>query len=246
MHKSKKSKSAKDADAIVQKSIETLSNWQIILDSHFGTSSISTLADTYETQLMAQPDAVNLSLLSSIQVYRDTINVFIEDILKLERFVQLHIPAIEDGNNFGVSIQLEMCKLLKDTKAELQKKLEALPAYLSSRAEAVEKLGLPKVVASETKTQSKTDATGGKDGDEKKSSTVLVTEEKTTDETKKGSTAHRMKHLISLDVQMYSNLRIGLLECMNSHLAIMDQMGKNKEKLLAPKGTQGRNTMTMY
>ena len=127
-----------------------------------------------------------------------------------------------------------------------QKKLEALPTYLSSRAEAVEKLGLPKSVTSETKTMSKTEATGGKEGDEKKSSVVLVTEEKNTDETKKGSTNHRMKHLISLDVQLYSNLRTGFMECMNAHLTIIDQMEKNKEKLLTPKGTEGRNSMTMY
>jgi hypothetical protein len=226
--------------------MDTLTNMQKMVDTHFESSSISTMADLYETQLMAQPDALNVSLLSAIMAYRDTINSFMEDILKLERFILLNIPAIEDGNNFGVSIQLEICKLLKETKADLQKKLEALPTYLSSRAEAVEKLGLPKLVTSETKTMSKTDATGGKDGDEKKSSVILVTEEKNTDETKKGSTTHRMKHLISLDVQLYSNLRIGFIECMNAYLAIVDQMEKNKEKLSAPKGSQGRNTMTMY
>jgi hypothetical protein len=234
-------KSAKDADAILSKSIETLASMQTIVDAHFQTASMSTIADLYENQLMNQPDALNLSLLSAIKVYRDSLRSFIDDILVLERFVSLHIPAMEDGNNFGVSIQIEIAKLLKETKGDLIKKLEAVPTYLASRAEAVEKLSLPTFIKSETK--SMTTSTGGKDGDEKKSS--VVSEEKNTGETK-ASTSHRLKHLVSLDVQLYSNLRIGFMESMNAFLAIVDQMEKNKEKLVAPKGAQGRNSMTMY
>ena len=115
-----KAKSAKDAEAILSKGLDTLSSMQKIMDAHFETCLISTIADSYESQLMSQPDALNSALLSAITVYRDTLSSFIFDVTQLERFITLHIPAIEDGNNFGVTVQLEIAKLLKETKAELQ------------------------------------------------------------------------------------------------------------------------------
>ena len=40
------------------------------------------------------------------------------DLRKIERFITLHVPKVEDGNNFGVAIQLEVAKLVKETGKE--------------------------------------------------------------------------------------------------------------------------------
>ena len=67
---------------------------------------------------------------------------------------------MEDGNNFGVTVQMTVAKFLKDTREELAKKLESVASYYSSRADAVDKLGLPKKSTSQTKTESSTESKG--------------------------------------------------------------------------------------
>merc|ERR1719232_2091551 len=120
----------------------------------------------------------NSTLAKSIPIYRNTIAKGIANIQTMERWLCLHIPIMEDGNNFGVSIQMTINESLKKRREAWVKKLDDIPAYYSSRAEALDKLGLPKTTKSETKTQTSNESKGGKDGDEKKSSTTIVSEEK--------------------------------------------------------------------
>eukprot|EP00957_Ditylum_brightwellii_P077773 5910102-Ditylum_brightwellii.AAC.1 len=77
---------------------------------------------------------------------------------------------MEDGNNFGVTVQMTISKFLKETRDEWSKLLEEFPKYYSTRADAVDKLGLSKTSSSETKTESKSKSTGGEKGDEEKTS----------------------------------------------------------------------------
>jgi len=153
---------------------------------------------------------------------------------------------MEDGNNFGVSVQMMISKVLEDMRAEFEKKMDAIPKYYASRAEAVEKLNLPKVTTSESKTKSDSDSTGGKDGDEKKSSTQVVTKEDTTQSGLKRENYYRLKHLVSLDVQFYSEMKSLCTSVADSYAIILDNMEKNKNKLVAPKGEGGGNAMGMY
>merc|ERR1712078_406143 len=62
------------------------------------------------------------------------------DLRKIERFITLHVPKVEDGNNFGVAIQLEVAKLVKETGKECKSLLDALPAYHKDRAALLEKV----------------------------------------------------------------------------------------------------------
>ena len=119
----------------------------------------------------------------------------------------------------------------------LTKKLESIPSYYSSRADAVDKLGLPKTSSSQTKTESKTDSTGGKDGDESKTSTTVTKEEKESNGSK--TDVHRSKAVLAIDVQCYASLFATINLLLTDYVTVLDNVEKNEEKLKAPKGSGG-------
>lgn len=157
---------------------------------------------------------------------------------------------MEDGNNFGVTVQMTISKALKEVKESLVKKMDFIPSFYSSRADLIDKFGLSKSTISETKTVSKSDVKGGKDGDESKESETKVIEEKSVAsaldlESKLNS---RFMALVKLDVNCYVSARMGMVECRDSLLMILDNVEKNMEKLSSPKGSggYGGNSMGMY
>ena len=153
---------------------------------------------------------------------------------------------MEDGNNFGVTVQLTVAKHLSETRETLTKNLESLPEYYSSRADAVDKIGLSKTTASTSKTTTSVNSKGGKDGDESKSSETSVEEEKTVAAADEEVMNARIMFVVALDVKFYAKLRSGMIQCMTEYLTILDNVEKNKEKLSAPKGSGGGNSMGMY
>lgn len=246
----------KDAKSLLSEAPDTLEMIEQTISTHFPTYKLSDVESQYKTTLLsaASPESSNATLDSAIQAYIDTLSHVIHIIQTFERYITLHIPQMEDGNNFGVTVQMTITKALKDIKESLVKKLDSIPTYTSSRADAVDKLGLVKTVETKTVTSTKLNSKGGKDGEENKESTTEVLEQKST-----GSAVAeqyqqdfkfqmRFKALVALDVNCYSNARIGLIECRDSLMMIFDNIDKNKEKLLAPKGSAGfgGNSMGMY
>merc|ERR1712238_344548 len=82
---------------------------------------------------------------------------------KLEHFITLHIPTIEDGGNFGVGVQLDLVKKLSELKESANKSTEALLGYENARAEALSKLNLPSSTSNITKSTSATTTDGKKE-----------------------------------------------------------------------------------
>merc|ERR1739845_7153 len=160
----------------------------------------SEIEEKYEKKMKEDPDASNELLILGIQSFNDMISQCMDNIQTLERFISLHVPQMEDGNNFGVTVQLTISKFLDETRENLCKQLEKVPSYYCSRAEAVEKLDLPKTTKVETKTVTNSHTTCGKDGDENKSSETNVKEEKMSSSNKGANFDYRRKHLLSLDV----------------------------------------------
>lgn len=234
------------ADNILNNGPDTLAYMKSVLEKHFQVVKLSEIEKLYETELEGDPDGANASLIEAILAFSDVISLSMDHIQTLERFISLHVPQMEDGNNFGVTVQLTISKFLDETRESLGKQLETIPVYYSGRAEAVEKLGYPKSTVSETKSVTTSQSTGGKDGDENKSSSTTTKEEKTASIGSKKIIDYRRKHMISLDVQCYGSLRYGLVDCYDSYLTILDNMEKNKEKLLEPKGRNGGPSMGMY
>lgn len=234
------------AEVILSDGLNTLNAIESLLKKCFSVKKLSEIEEKYETMISKDPLAANKSLNEGILSFNDLISECIEDIQTLERYISLHVPQMEDGNNFGVTVQLTISKFLDETREDLCKLLEKIPPYYCSRAEAVEKLDLPQTTKLETMTVTNSHTTGGKDGDENKSSETNVKEEKILSSDKGANFNYRRKHLLSLDVQLYRTLRCGLIDCYDSYLTILDNIEKNREKLLQPKGQNGGANLGMY
>jgi len=243
---SAKKQVVKETKVILANYGAALEEMRNVLKTHFNSTKLSEVETIYESSIVSELGGKNASLTTGIRCYMDIISETIEKVQTFERYIMLHIPQMEDGNNFGVTVQMTISKALKESRESLTKKLEAIPAYYSSRADAAEKLGLEKTTVSTTKTASSSDSKG-KEGDEKKSSESTIREEKTT---ASGGVSNSMKlrlmHVIALDVQCYFSLRSGLVECQDCYMMIVDNIVKNKDKLTSPKGSSGGNSMGMY
>uniref|UniRef100_A0A2K5QKU2 Proteasome activator PA28 C-terminal domain-containing protein n=7 Tax=Simiiformes TaxID=314293 RepID=A0A2K5QKU2_CEBIM len=64
----------------------------------------------------------------------------LDSFLKVKMWVQLLIPRIEDGNNFGVSIQEETVAELRTVESEAASYLDQISRYYITRAKLVSKI----------------------------------------------------------------------------------------------------------
>eukprot|EP00934_Nitzschia_sp_Nitz4_P001264 Nitzschia sp. Nitz4//scaffold23_size168460//122133//123035//NITZ4_002238-RA/size168460-processed-gene-0.232-mRNA-1//1//CDS//3329543692//1264//frame0 len=180
-------------------------------------------------EAVAKGVAVTLDVLSTLSLQVQTI----------EQFLHLHIPQMEDGNNFGVTIQLALLKQLSEFQEAVAKHIDTLAGYASARADALEKLKLPSVSKSVTKSTSVT-TTDGKQEDK----TAESTEEKATESDTTGPAyASRVQAVVAVDVLYYSKAQRAFQSSLSLFLAALDCMDKNQDKLEKPKGSGGFTSM---
>mmetsp|Transcript_16918 Transcript_16918/g.33864 ORF Transcript_16918/g.33864 Transcript_16918/m.33864 type:complete len:243 (+) Transcript_16918:958-1686(+) len=205
------------------------------------TLSAASAAFTSSLTVESADNAGNKVVTDALFAVRDEIEAAVAKIMAFERFIALSTPAMEDGNNFGVTVQMMVAKYCKDTREELVKILDSLPAYFDTRAGAYEKM--PTVPSkSSTSSSSSSTSSGGKDGDESKKSTSTSTEEKKTLRT----CADRANHVVAIDVNYYFKLSSALKTILSSYAIVVDNVNKNFEKLSRPKGSSGSNSMSMF
>lgn len=233
-------------ETILSEGPDTLAEMEAVLQKNFSNVKLTEVEAEYAAIQKEKPNASNASLIDGLKCYMDVLSVTIDQIQTLERYISLHIPKMEDGNNFGVTVQLTVAKHLSETREALSKNLESLPEYYSSRADAVDKIGLSKVTSSNSKTTTSVNSKGGKDGDESKSSETSVKEEKTVGDADVETMNARIMFVVAQDVKFYAKLRSGMIQCMTEYLTILDNVEKNKGKLSAPRGSNGGNSMGMY
>lgn len=169
----------------------------------------------------------------------DAMDTLLDDLTTMEQYIHLTIPKMEDGNNFGVTVQLAAMKQITDGRDKMDKAVDELSKYAASRAEAVEKCGnLVSKMESKTLTSSLGKSTGGKDGDT--NTTSESSETKSTESTSiKPSDALRQKAVLDVDVLYYGKAKRSLEWATMTYLAVLDFCDKNQEKLAAPKGSNG-------
>lgn len=233
-------KSAKDAKSILDSGVATLDALTSSLAAmpHKGANAMSQAESAFVAAFSGgNVEQANGVVDAAYAVTRDALCMGAENVRVLERFVGLHVPQMEDGNNFGVGVQMTFAKLLKEEREKMEKSLGETSKYYSSRADAIDKFShLPKVTSTETKSSSKSNATGGKDGDEKKESSASSTEEKTCKSDGGKVNVHRVKALAALDAQMYVELVSSLHTMMDGYVVILDNLSKNWDKLENPRG----------
>lgn len=82
-------------------------------------------------------------------------------IMAFKLWIRIQVPKIEDGNNFGVSVQLDTIKTLDELLVPVAKAMDDMPSYFEKRAAAWEKLAV-KVSKETKKTASDSKEVGGK------------------------------------------------------------------------------------
>jgi len=233
-------KSATDAKSILESGITTLDalTSSLIAMPYKGNDAMSQAESAFVATFgEGEVEKANVVVDAAYKVTRDALCMGSENIRVLERFVGLHIPQMEDGNNFGVGVQMTMAKLLKEEREKMERSLGETSKYYSSRADAIDKFShLPKISSTETKSTSKSNGTGGKDGAEKKESTSSSNEEKTSTSDGGKINVHRVKALAALDAQIYIDLVSALHTMLDGYVVILDNLAKNWDKLENPRG----------
>merc|ERR1712226_286721 len=73
--------------------------------------------NTVEIEQSQNPYIPNTMILSNFKKMLSKIQEFVEELQEVKMWITLNVPKIEDGNNFGVSIQEEVLSELKGSEA---------------------------------------------------------------------------------------------------------------------------------
>jgi hypothetical protein len=182
--------------------------------------------------------ATNEKVLKAVSMTLDSIYSVSQDVLSFETFLHLHIPKMEDGNNFGVSVQLAMLKLFSDLQEATSSRVDDLSSYASARADALEKLKLTSTSSTVTKSSANTTT----DGKKEEKTTELTEEKKSSSDCTGPAYESRVAALVALDSLYYSKAQRAFQTVMTLYMAALDFMDKNKEKLVLPKGSGGSHS----
>merc|ERR1712146_73813 len=87
-------------------------------------------------QDLADSNKLNSEALISV---RNNVSSLISTLDAIVAWITLSVPKIEDGGNFGVSIQFEIRKAFTDVRKDLKDKFDALADYHEKRAALVPK-----------------------------------------------------------------------------------------------------------
>jgi len=228
--------SKEKATKILDGAIAKLEAMEATLAANFPHVSLS--AASAEFKKLNVESGSNEPVSKAVSVTIDEISSVSQDARALEVFLNLHIPKMEDGNNFGVTVQLSMLKQLSEIQESAGKAIDELSGYYNARAESLSKLNLPSVSTSVTKSTSSSTTDGKK---EEKSSESKEEKKSSSDMT--GPTFEsRVAALIATDTLYYSKAQRSFQAAMSTYMAVLDFMDKNKEKLEKPKGSGGSHS----
>lgn len=234
-----KTSSKKNAMKVLDGSVEKFQSMESKFAECFTFPTLSSATSEFVTDNTNNVNVTNEKVSKAVSTTLDAIASVAQDVRTVESFLHLHIPKMEDGNNFGVTVQLSLLKQLSDLQEVITAKIDDLSGYASARADALEKLKLPSTSKSVTKSTS-TSTTDGKE--EKKTSES--TEEKETAGGTDGGVAEQLSlqsrkvALAAVDTLYYSKAERAFQSVLINYMAALDFMDKNKEKLEKPKGSE--------
>lgn len=223
------------ADSLTDGAAKTIETMDSSYATLFPFKTMTEATAQFSSGDVTVPNGVLVKALAAAQ---EAIDTTVTSSLTMERYILLTIPKMEDGNNFGVTVQLAALKQMKDDREKLEKSLEELSKYSATRADALEKCKLPSTSKSKTTSQSTSETTGG----EKPGSTTSKSEEDKTVESASQlvEATFRQQAVIAVDALYYSKCRSAFMSALTAAMVAADFMEKNKEKIAAPKGSGGR------
>lgn len=229
---------------LVETSPDKLQSLQTTYATHFSAPTLAAVQTEYAALDVAT--ATNTKLIAAITTTLDVVDAILNDMAVLEQYVTLSLPRVEDGGNFGVTIQLGALKTLSETKEKLEKACDDVSKYYSSRADALEKCKLPSSSNTSTKTSTQSSSQGNttEKGDQTSTETKTVTEDKessTTNTPSAPEVACRTQAVVAVDVLYYQKAKSLFRSAVLGLTAALDYADKNAEKIAKPKGSSGGN-----
>jgi len=202
-------------------------------DTAFRAEITAKIAETNPTETGTNSTVMELSNF----VRTETLEL-VESLRIMELWVHLSVPAISDGNNFGVEIQEHICKRITELKTSSKAIVDGLAAYNKDRADAWGKA----IFRQTTKTSGSQDtkkATGGeKDVNESSQSEKVDTSMHMV-------SSDAVEYLVAYDVAAYFNLRSNCQDLFKTYAIALDMITKNLTKIEDPRG-DGDNQMSMF
>eukprot|EP00956_Cyclotella_meneghiniana_P003769 scaffold4568_cov74-Cyclotella_meneghiniana.AAC.12 len=141
--------SATDAKFILESGLSTLESLSAALTAsapYQGPTALSTAEAAFVTSISSNVEAPNATVDAIYKTTRDAATMATANIRTLERFIGLHVPQMEDGNNFGVTVQMMMTKFLKEERERCDKVLSESSKYYSNRIQSMFMLMLPDIM----------------------------------------------------------------------------------------------------
>lgn len=228
---------------VIKKGPETAKSLKESFDEHFPPSqSLSAVRAKYDA--MDVSTTANEPLAKAINTTVDAVDAVLADMACLTQYVTLTIPKMEDGGNWGVSVQLAAVKAMSDSKEKIDKGLDEIVKYYASRADAMEKckqFSTQAKVNTTTKTQATSEGNDSEKGDNKSNETKTVVEEKETVTTQGArlELEYRKNAVTAIDVLYYTKAKSLFQLALTSYMASVDFADKNADKLASPKGSNG-------
>jgi hypothetical protein len=222
---------------VLQNGPATVESLQLVYANRFD-KSLQQQQDAYSALISASGTAVNQDCFDAVNLAKFWTETCTTHLAAVERYVTWNIPKMEDGGNFGVTVQLAVIKHVQDLCEKLAKNADELSKYSASRADALEKCKqLPSVSSSQTSSTAATESAGGKEeGKETKTST----EEKSTTSTVAGPDGpDRLGAVVSMDCLFWYKAKLQMELILTGYVSALDYLEKNATKLAEPKGSQG-------
>lgn len=235
---------AQDAKQRIEELPQRLAHVHALVQQHFQARQPSAVRATLKQSVTATQGKINANanLDALLGVVSDEIEQVLTVLTQLSQWIQLLVPKIADGNNFGVEVQKLAYVHVKESIATWQKQWDSLADYYNQRATAVEKVN-DKVAQEKSKSTTVTASTGGKDGDENKSVTTSLEKETAT---ANAVVDDWVAYVVAVDVKWYFNLARTLEAIRDQYALTSDIIEKNKEKILLPRGNSDRAAFSMF
>ena len=178
----------------------------------------------------------NATMVALLLQLNDSLATDIEVLASLAQWIALHVPVVEDGNNFGCDVQAHVYKVIKESCTALQTTQDSLATYHNDRAGA-----LDKVVSFPTKkvtnSSSKSNTTGGKEEEAGEKSDVSESTEESR--TEKAVLQDYVEYVNMVDLKWYNKMKAAAMKMTEALAVAGDTVVKNMEKLEDPRGESG-------
>jgi Proteasome activator pa28 beta subunit len=181
----------------------------------------------------------NATCQAAINTTIDALDHVISVCNTMDRYIQLTVPKVEDGGNFGVDVQLTASDVVANQVVKLESGVDYLLGYATNRAASLALCAWLATTKTKALTTAVAESTGKttEKGDTKDHMTTHRTEEKAVDTIcSPAEVAHRKQAVVAIDVRFYRKSKELFYAAITGLLLVIDYMDKNQEKIDAPKG----------